>query len=94
MTASKAASGKGMASAVHSMRSMGGGRASPFRGWARAWRDFYRYGSMWQRFTLRGAFNPLQWVGYWPLNLLQRQLAVAKILGGVPRHRTQTPATG
>jgi radical SAM superfamily enzyme YgiQ (UPF0313 family) len=63
-------------------------------GWIRAWRDFYTYGSMWQRFTLGGAFNPLQWLGYWPINLMQRKLAVAKILGGVPRHRTKMSRVG
>ena len=63
-------------------------------GWARAWRDFYSYSSMWRRFTLEGAFNPIQWVGYWPLNLILRKLAVAKILGGVQRHRTKTADSG
>lgn len=55
-------------------------------GWVRAWLDFYGASSIWQRFTLAGAFNPIQWLGYWPINLMQHQLAVRKIAGGVQRH--------
>ncbi|MBW2525811.1 MAG: B12-binding domain-containing radical SAM protein [Deltaproteobacteria bacterium] len=58
-------------------------------GWARAWRSFYTPKSMWRRFTLKGAFNPIQAIGFWPLNAMQHRLAHSKITGGVQRHRTR-----
>jgi radical SAM superfamily enzyme YgiQ (UPF0313 family) len=58
-------------------------------GWARAWRSFYTARSMWRRFTLKGAFNPIQAVGFWPLNVMQHRLAHSKITDGVQRHRTR-----
>jgi radical SAM superfamily enzyme YgiQ (UPF0313 family) len=63
-------------------------RAELRAGWARAWLDFYGASSMWRRFTLDGSFNAIQWLGYWPINLMQHRLAVRKIAGGVQRHLT------
>ncbi|MCC6524211.1 MAG: cobalamin-dependent protein [Polyangiaceae bacterium] len=58
-------------------------------GWVQAWTDFYSYRSIWDRFTVRAASSWIQTLGYFPLNLLQRQLAHHKIAGGQQRHRAR-----
>jgi hypothetical protein len=48
-------------------------------GWRRAWTRFYRYGSMWRRWTVRRQSSWIQSVGFWPLNLMQHRLARTRI---------------
>jgi radical SAM superfamily enzyme YgiQ (UPF0313 family) len=61
-------------------------------GWMRAWTKFYSYSSMWRRFSVSRHSSWIQSVGYWPLNLLQHQLAVKKIVGGMQRFRSGAAA--
>lgn len=57
-------------------------------GWMRAWTQFYSYSSMWQRFKVGWNSSWIQALGFWPLNLLQHQLAERKIVGGMQRFRS------
>jgi radical SAM superfamily enzyme YgiQ (UPF0313 family) len=62
-------------------------------GWVRAWQNFYSVRSIWDRFTVKlptketPGSSLLQSVGYLPLNLFQRRLAIHKIAGGMQRFR-------
>ncbi|HZS39442.1 MAG TPA: radical SAM protein [Polyangia bacterium] len=57
-------------------------------GWMRAWTRFYSYSSMWKRFAVNRHSSWIQTLGYWPLNVMQHQLAVRKIVGGMQRFRS------
>ncbi len=48
-------------------------------GWMRTWERFYSYDSIWRRFTLRRESSWIQSVGFWPLNIMQRRFARARI---------------
>jgi radical SAM superfamily enzyme YgiQ (UPF0313 family) len=47
-------------------------------GWLRAKERFYSWGSMWQRSMRGGHFGLLQQAAFWPLNVLQRKLALGQ----------------
>jgi radical SAM superfamily enzyme YgiQ (UPF0313 family) len=57
-------------------------RAELRAGWQRAWRDFYSFGSILARWRPRLAAGWLENLGYLPLNVFMRQLALKKIVGG------------
>lgn len=57
-------------------------------GWMRAWTKFYSYSSMWRRYSVHRHSSWIQSVGFWPLNILQHQLALKKIVGGMQRFRS------
>ena len=57
-------------------------------GWMRALTRFYSYSSMWQRFAVNRRSSWIQAVGFWPLNVMQHQLAKHKIVGGMQRFRS------
>lgn len=51
-------------------------------GWQRAWRDFYSFGSILERWRPRLGTGWLEALAYLPLNAFMRQLTRRKILGG------------
>lgn len=57
-------------------------------GWMRAWQRFYSWPSIFKRYTVRSHSSLIQSVGFLPLNAMQRQLAVKKIVGGHQRFLT------
>jgi radical SAM superfamily enzyme YgiQ (UPF0313 family) len=60
-------------------------------GWVRAWQRFYTYGSMWRRFTVGPQSSWIQSLGFWPLNLMQRRMAVGRIAATGTRRATALP---
>jgi radical SAM superfamily enzyme YgiQ (UPF0313 family) len=61
-------------------------------GWQKAWQRFYAPGSVWHRWTVRRRSSWIQTAGFLPLNLMQRRLVKAKILGGASRFLTDPQA--
>jgi radical SAM superfamily enzyme YgiQ (UPF0313 family) len=57
-------------------------------GWMRAWQRFYSWSSIFKRYTVRPHSSLIQTVGFFPLNAMQRRLAVRKIVGGHQRFLT------
>jgi radical SAM superfamily enzyme YgiQ (UPF0313 family) len=47
-------------------------------GWMRAARRFFSYASMWQRWEVTPASGWIQRVAFWPLNLMQRRMAIRR----------------
>ncbi len=52
------------------------------KGWIRAWRSMYSYGSIMKRYDFGLDKSWVQNVAYWPLNLLMHELAERKIAKG------------
>ena len=61
-------------------------------GWMHAWQKFYSWSSIFERWTWRPESSLIQSVGYLPLNVMQRRLAVRKIVGGHQRFLTANAA--
>ena len=61
-------------------------------GWQKAWQRFYAPGSVWHRWTIHRRSSWIQTAGFLPLNLMQRRLVKAKILGGASRFLTDARA--
>ncbi|MCU0690459.1 MAG: hypothetical protein MUF54_03575, partial [Polyangiaceae bacterium] len=57
-------------------------RAQLRAGWVGAWLQMYSVRSMAKRFDPGADRSWIQNLGYWPLNLVMRELAVRKIAGG------------
>jgi radical SAM superfamily enzyme YgiQ (UPF0313 family) len=66
-------------------------RTQLHEGWVRAWQRFYTYGSMWRRFTVSAHSSWIQSLGYWPLNLMQRRMALGRIAASGTRSASAIP---
>jgi radical SAM superfamily enzyme YgiQ (UPF0313 family) len=61
-------------------------------GWMRAWKNFYSWPSIFSRWTLPPRASLGQSAAYLPLNVMQRRLAVRKVVGGHQRFLTANEA--
>jgi radical SAM superfamily enzyme YgiQ (UPF0313 family) len=57
-------------------------------GWVRAWQRFYSWPSIWKRWSTRPHAGLMHNLSHLPLNVMQRRLAVRKIVGGFQRFLT------